>query len=385
MYNLLNYDRYEKGFSEKTYNTDTNYVYLEKISKHFGSVNAVDNINLEIKKGEFLFLLGPSGCGKTTTLRIIAGFVKPDTGNVFINNQLMNPVPVSKRNLGMVFQNYALFPHLTVFENIIFGLRLRKAKKDAVDSKFKDMVRLARLDETFKDRYPTQLSGGQQQRVALARALSCSPDVLLLDEPFGALDRKLRKEMQVELRELQKTLGITTIFVTHDQEEALTMSDRIAVMEFGKIIQIDTPEGIYEKPRTKFIADFIGETNVFKGKVSEISQGILKIEIRDKMTIHAVAHRYNYEKGKEVYVAIRPEKVAFQYDRPLTSVNLFEGTITNVLYLGDKTHYYIRLTTGENIVACRQNTEINLSKDHYITGKKIFVCWNIENTLVLEG
>ena len=242
-------------------------VELRGVTKTFGRVRAMDAVDLEVRKGEFLSLLGPSGSGKTTTLRVIAGLVEPTAGEVLIGGRVMTQVPVHRRNLAMVFQNYALFPHLSVFENVAFGLEMRRMSRTEVTRRVADALALVRLPG-FEARYPQQLSGGQRQRVALARAIVVQPSVLLLDEPLGALDKKLRESMQVELKALQRTLGVTTIFVTHDQEEALTLSDRVAVMNDGRIEQLDTPVEVYERPRTRFVSDFIGVSNFLEGEVT---------------------------------------------------------------------------------------------------------------------
>jgi spermidine/putrescine transport system ATP-binding protein len=362
-------------------------VYLENIIKHYntsrGAVHAVDNISLNINKGEFLFLLGSSGCGKTTTLRIIAGLVKPDEGSIYIDGQMMNHIPVNKRKIGMVFQNYALFPHMTIFDNIAFGMKLAKVPKEKLKNKVDEMLSLVRLDTGFGDRYPANLSGGQQQRIALARAIGTSPNVLLLDEPFGALDRKLRKEMQVELKELHKKLGITTIFVTHDQEEALTMGDRVAVMHEGKIVQLDTPQCIYERPATRFVADFIGETNMLMGELKEIATDNAVIKVDDKLQICATPLSRDFKVGDKVHVSIRPEKIKIARAKIRDSFNCFEGTISNIVYLGDKTHYFVGLASGQSIKVSRQNDQSDVQREEFREGEKIHVCWDTHNSLML--
>lgn len=362
-------------------------VYLENVSKYYqtskGTVKAVDDITIEIENGEFLFLLGPSGCGKTTSLRIVAGLVRPDSGKIFIDGKLMNSIPVNKRKLGMVFQNYALFPHMTVFDNIAFGMKLSKIPKDNIRKQVKEILTLVRLDKGFEERYPSNLSGGQQQRVALARAIATSPDVLLLDEPFGALDRKLRKEMQVELKELHKKLGITLIFVTHDQEEALTMGDRVAVMHNGKIVQLDSPQGIYEKPATTFIAGFIGETNMLEGKIVKLFKDDTLLEIEGNFEIKALPHGEELKVGESVNVSIRPEKIKISSEKPENYFNCFRGTIKTVIYSGDKTLYYIYLETGQILFSSRQNDYSSNNTNVFKEGDKIFLYWDVSNSLVL--
>jgi len=295
-------------------------ISLEGIVKSYdGRVRAVDDISLKVVPGEFFSLLGPSGCGKTTTLRMIAGFETVDRGRILVGDQDVTDVPVHRRNMGMVFQSYALFPHRTVAENVAFGLRMRGVSKDEINERVKTALSLVAL-EGYEDRRPGQLSGGQQQRVALARAIVIRPPVLLCDEPLGALDRKLRQQMQFELKQLQKELGVTLIFVTHDQEEALAMSDRIAVMNAGRIEQVGTPEEIYGRPRTRFVADFIGEINL--------------VEQSDGRTL-----------------AVRPEKVMLTAptpDRPI-------GRIESTSYLGGQTLYRILTDDGRQILAKETN------------------------------
>jgi spermidine/putrescine transport system ATP-binding protein len=253
-------------------------VELREVSKRFGEVEAVHQVSLQIREGEFFSLLGPSGCGKTTTLRMIAGFERPDAGEILIRGQRMNEVPPFHRPVNTVFQHYALFPHMTVFENVAFGLEMKRLPREEIRRRVAEALRLVRLTG-LENRYPRQLSGGQQQRVALARALVNRPAVLLLDEPLGALDLKLRKEMQLELKNLQHQVGITFIYVTHDQEEAMTMSDRIAVMNQGRVLQVGTPVEIYERPATRFVADFIGETNFLEGRLVAFEEGYARVEV----------------------------------------------------------------------------------------------------------
>jgi spermidine/putrescine ABC transporter ATP-binding subunit len=283
--------------------TDDIAVGLNQISKHYGASVAVDQLSLHLPKGQFASLLGPSGCGKTTTLRIVAGFEIPDNGTVTIEGNEVTHIPPHRRNFGMVFQNYALFPHLTVRENVEFGLKMRKVPRATRRPLVERALELVKLG-TFASRYPKQLSGGQQQRVALARAIVFEPAVLLLDEPLGALDRALREEMQIEIRQLQRQLGITTIFVTHDQEEALTMSDIIAVMSRGRIEQIGTPAEIYERPRTAFVAGFIGASNILTAQVIERREGIVKFTALGSTVVLPTA---KCPSGDTFKISVRPE------------------------------------------------------------------------------
>ncbi|MCL5075797.1 MAG: ABC transporter ATP-binding protein [Chloroflexi bacterium] len=326
-------------------------VELRDVSKHFGEVMAVRDISLQVYKGEFLSLLGPSGCGKTTTLQLIAGFHEPTRGEVIIDGEAVNDVPAYLRGLGMVFQNYALFPHLTIFENIAFGLRMRKMPKAEIVNRVKEVLSLVKLSG-YEHRYPRQLSGGQQQRVALARALVIRPKVLLLDEPLAALDKKLRDEMRVELKEIQRKLGVTTVFVTHDQQEALSLSDRIAVMNAGQIEQIATPYDIYENPRTKFVATFIGASNLFKARL--ISQNArtawAEAEGLGKILISLDAQKLPGE-PEHIEVIVRPERVKLVEAVDPEAHNIFLGRLTTLIYQGTHTEAHLILDSGRRVVA----------------------------------
>ncbi len=315
-------------------------VTLKGVKKRYEKVVACDIDYLEIKDGELFTLLGPSGSGKTTTLRIIAGFIKPDAGEIYFDDKLMNDVPPEKRNTAMVFQSYALFPHMTVFENVAFGLKIRKVPEHEIKERVKRALELVRLSG-LEDRYPRQLSGGQQQRVAVARAIVVEPDVLLFDEPLSNLDAKLRESVRFELRELQKKLGITSIYVTHDQAEALVISDRIGVMNEGKILQVGTPTEIYERPSCKFVADFIGISSFIEGKIVEVGEkGRVVVETDDGLLIKAVSP--TPEKGKRVSIAVRPEHIKFVSEK---GENTFEGVVKRVAYLGNMVEY--RVAVGE--------------------------------------
>jgi spermidine/putrescine ABC transporter ATP-binding subunit len=281
---------------------------LAGISKSYGSVQALKPMSLEIKDGEMLALLGPSGCGKTTTLRLIAGFEAPDTGSILINGKDVTDLPPNKRALGMVFQNYSLFPHMTVGENVAFGLKVRGASKADRAARVRAMLEMVRLDK-YADRQIHQLSGGQQQRIALARALATSPAILLLDEPLGALDKNLREGMQFELREIQRKLGITSILVTHDQEEALTMSDRIAVMSEGQVVQVGPPTDVYDRPRTRFVSEFLGTANIFTGTVAGAAEGGVTIALDMQPGAAGTIAAAGLTPGQRVTIALRPEKL----------------------------------------------------------------------------
>lgn len=350
-------------------------IELKQVSKRFGQVTAVNSVSLSVAKGEFLALLGPSGCGKTTLLRLVAGYETTATGDIFIHGERVNHLPPNRRNVGMVFQSYALFPHKRVFENVAFGLRMRKVPRDQIRHRVRKILELTRCQD-LETRYPGELSGGQQQRVALARALVIEPDVLALDEPLGALDKKLREDLQVELRNLHQTLRTTTIFVTHDQEEALGLADRIVVMHQGCIQQIGSPREIYESPRNQFVADFIGTTNFFLTKVVSIEEYRTVVE-SNGLRFEALARDGRI--GDEVFLAIRPEKVVLTRHET-ADPNCFTAKIINIIYLGSDTHYYLELSNGKRIVVFDQNSEY---EKPYSLGDKIFVSWKTEYTLVL--
>jgi len=282
---------------------------LDQISKNYGAVQALHPLSLEVQPGEMLALLGPSGCGKTTTLRLIAGFGMPDTGNIYIGDQDVTELPPHKRGLGMVFQNYSLFPHMTVAENVAFGLKMHKHPPAVIRDRVMEMLQMVRLEQ-FADRSIHQLSGGQQQRIALARSLVTDPSILLLDEPLGALDKSLRESMQFELRAIQKKLGITAILVTHDQEEALTMSDRIAVMSMGRVIQVGTPIEVYERPKTQFVSEFLGTANILPGEiVGTAVNGLTPVRLADSPTVVHISSSHAASNGGKIHLALRPERM----------------------------------------------------------------------------
>jgi spermidine/putrescine transport system ATP-binding protein len=331
-------------------------VELRNVFKFFNQEPAVNGVDLDVRQGEFFSILGPSGCGKTTILRLIAGFEKADAGKVLIQGQSMANVPPYRRPVNTVFQSYALFNHLNVWDNIAFGLRLKRFRKSEIDNRVKEALKLVKM-ESLRSRFPNQLSGGQQQRVALARALVNRPSVVLLDEPLGALDLKLRKEMQVELLNLHKNLGLTFIMVTHDQEEALSLSDRIAVINQGKIEQIGTPSQIYEFPRTSFVADFIGDTNLFSGEIAAVNSTNIQIETKTGFTIIVTrAEDTPTELSQTVVVSVRPEKIQLSLYPPNLLTNCFEGRLVNVMYLGTHVNYVVELTNGISINVLQPNT-----------------------------
>ncbi|WP_153461821.1 ABC transporter ATP-binding protein [Sediminibacillus terrae] len=339
-------------------------VNLSTITKRFGNVTAVKELDLKIKEGEFFTFLGPSGCGKTTTLRMIAGFYYPTEGKVKFNEKDMTTVPPEKRNTGMVFQNYALFPHMTVYENVAFGLKVRKTDKKETRSRVEDVLNKVRLGQ-YIDRQVSQLSGGQQQRVALARALVIEPDILLLDEPLSNLDARLRDEMRNEILRLQREYGITTIYVTHDQVEALTMSDRIAVFNFGECQQVGTPSEIYNKPVNDFVAAFIGETNLFSIKPDKEEEGTAVFQSADFdksiYVDHTEENIASYAEGEELVMSIRPEAVRILKDS-VDGNNVFKGKVSLVQFTGASVHTYIEMENGAQIRA----TDLNHGPSTYL-------------------
>ncbi len=318
-------------------------VKLDNITKSFEDGEILKPINLDVYEGEFLTFLGPSGCGKTTTLRIIAGFETPTSGKVLLDGQDVTELPPYKRNVNTVFQNYALFPHMNIFDNVAFGLVEKKTDKKVIAEKVNQMLEMVQLGK-MGSRKPSQLSGGQKQRVAIARALANDPKVLLLDEPLGALDMKLRKRMQLELKALQKSLGITFIYVTHDQEEALTMSDRIVVMNKGKFEQIGTAREIYEHPKTKFVADFIGESNIFEAGVVENKDGIVKLVMENG---HVQANGKDFIKDEIVYICVRPENVHIS-TTPAENFTL-KGYVTDQIFVGNAVKTVVSLPNGDQV------------------------------------
>lgn len=355
-------------------------VELRDVSKVFGDIVAVDHVSMGIRHNEFFALLGPSGCGKTTSLRIIAGFERPTSGEVYIDNKAMGATPPFQRNVNTVFQSYALFPHMTVEQNIGFGLEMKGVSKAEIARRVGEALELVRLPHMAK-RYPRQMSGGQQQRVALARALVNRPKVLLLDEPLGALDAKLRKEMQIELKTLQREVGITFIFVTHDQEEALSMSDRIAVFSKGKVLQIGTPLEIYERPTSRFVADFIGETNFLTGKVTQVDGEFAQIVINGGATFRGRAMQ-GVQVGREATLSVRPEKLQL-VEQADGGVNCYEVIVRSIAYVGSDTRVEVML--GEHrIDVWEQNTVSTLDPNYFFKpGERAWLSFKPENALVL--
>ncbi|MBB3424809.1 MULTISPECIES: ABC transporter ATP-binding protein [unclassified Rhizobium] len=330
------------------------YISFKNVTKKFGDFTAVDNLSLNIYNREFFALLGASGCGKSTLLRMLAGFEQPTTGEIVLDGQDLAGTPPYRRPVNMMFQSYALFPHMSVEKNIAFGLRQDGMPKSEIDDRVGQMLKLVKLEQ-FAKRKPNQLSGGQRQRVALARSLAKRPKVLLLDEPLGALDKKLREETQFELMDLQQSLGLTFVVVTHDQEEAMTMADRIAVMSHGKVVQVATPAEIYEAPNCRFVADFIGDVNILDGNVNSAQSGIVEIAIESGFTVRTASGDIP-SAGSRASLAIRPEKLRVSPRPPANaSVNAAEGEIWDIAYLGDMTVFHVKLKSGQVVKASSLN------------------------------
>ena len=327
-------------------------VQLKGVYKRFGKVVAVQKMDFDFEEGTLVTLLGPSGCGKTTILRMIAGLESPTEGDIYIKGKRVNDIPIHKRNLGMIFQNYALFPHKTIFDNVAFGLKYRDVPKNEVAGKVKKALEMVRLPGV-ENRMPSQLSGGQQQRIAMARAIVIEPDVLLMDEPLSALDENLREEMRREIDNLQQLLGVTTIFVTHDQREALSMSDKILVMNEGRKQQEGSPEEVYNYPGNHFVADFLGHSNFFEGRVSEMTGDLINVQLNDGNSIQ-VMHPGNWQEGDLVELVVRAQNLKVipkDATPPESSMNSFEGTIQDRSYMGGEISYFVALESGTMVHA----------------------------------
>ena len=349
--------------------SDKEFIKIKCVSKNFNDVTAVDNVDVDIARGEFFSLLGPSGCGKTTLLRILAGFEYPTSGSVFIDSVDVTDITPNLRPTNMVFQNYAIFPHINVKRNIEFGLRKEKLSKDELDKRVKDALKMVQL-EGYEDRFSNQLSGGQRQRIALARALVKQPKVLLLDEPLGALDKKLREEMQLELRKLQRRVGITFIFVTHDQEEAMTMSDRVAVMNRGKILQISPPRDLYENPKNLFVGDFIGQINFLDTQIIKIEGNNAKVLINKLGEHELITNNNNLSQNESIVCAIRPETIILSKTNEKISDICIKGTIVNTSFYGNMTYIYVNIegllkpimvSTSDDLEGLSHNSECYLN------------------------
>ncbi|HEX6473964.1 MAG TPA: ABC transporter ATP-binding protein [Candidatus Limnocylindria bacterium] len=360
-------------------------VRLDRITKRFHEVVAVDDLSLDIERGEFFSMLGPSGCGKTTTLRMIGGFEEATSGTIYLGEADVTGLPPYKRDVNTVFQNYALFPHLTVFENVAFGLRRKKVASDSIGTRVREMLNLVELPG-YESRRPAQLSGGQQQRVALARALINHPRVLLLDEPLGALDLKLRKQMQLELKRIQTEVGITFIYVTHDQEEAMTMSDRIAVMRAGRIEQLGTPEELYERPTTAFVAGFLGVSNLLEGEVAGREGSLLTVRLPDGTTLRAPAN--GTAPSGQIRVGVRPEKLKVDAGAQAAAtdgLNALSGTVLDASYMGVSTQYLVQTSEGHRLTVYAQNLNTAGAGELLADGQHVQLTWKPQHTFVIGG
>ena len=375
----------KRKFSPWTDPASVPFIRFENITKRFGNFTAVDNLTLDIYEREFFSLLGPSGCGKTTLMRMLAGFEEPTEGRILLQGKDISGVPPYKRPTNMMFQSYALFPHMSVEKNIAFGLKQDNLPKGEIDTRVEEMLKLVKL-EPFAKRKPAQLSGGQRQRVALARSLAKRPKVLLLDEPLGALDKKLREETQFELMDIQQTLGLTFLIVTHDQEEAMTVSDRIAVMDKGIIMQVATPAEIYEAPNSRYVADFIGDINILEGTVTQTDSalgapGLVRID-SDGLSV-AAEQECQAVKGDHVAYAVRPEKVRISQEQPAdTSLNAAYGEVWDIGYLGDFSVFLVKMEDGRIVRAAQAN--VSRLVDRPITfGDMVWLTWSRDAGLVL--
>ncbi|MCU0760553.1 MAG: polyamine ABC transporter ATP-binding protein [Steroidobacteraceae bacterium] len=357
------------------------YVRIENVTKRFGDVTAVDDVSLSVMKGEIFCLLGGSGCGKTTLLRMLAGFETPTSGRILIDGQDMAGTPPYERPVNMMFQSYALFPHMTVEKNVAFGLEQERLARPEIERRVGEMLEIVRLGE-FARRKPHQLSGGQRQRVALARALVKRPKLLLLDEPLGALDRKLREHTQFELLGLQQQLGVTFIVVTHDQEEAMTLATRIGVMDRGGIVQVGRPSEVYEFPQSRFVADFIGSVNLFEGRLVEDEPDHVRIRCAELAHLVHVDHGISSAPDATVWVAIRPEKIELSRERPAGDQNIERGVVRDVAYLGDASVYLVQLDGGRSVRVRLPNVERHAS-DRVARDEAVWIRWHPSSPVVL--
>ncbi len=353
------------------------FVKFENVDKSYdGKVLVVKNLQLDIAEGEFITMLGPSGSGKTTCLMMLAGFETPTNGEIYLGGRAISSIPPHKRGIGMVFQNYALFPHMTVYENLAFPLRVRKIPKDEADKKIDKALSMVSL-QGFASRMPGQLSGGQQQRVAVARSLVFDPQLVLMDEPLGALDKNLRESMQYEIKHIHESIGVTVVYVTHDQSEALTMSNRIAVFNDGKVQQLSSPDELYEKPVNSFVAEFIGENNTFNGEVSDISGGKCKVKLSNaEITANPISVK---SKGERTKVSLRPERALINPKDKMD--NIHNGKIEEVIYHGDHTRVRINLLGNPEFILKVPNSSANLDIK---LGNEIKIGWNSEDARALD-
>ena len=358
-------------------------IQFQNVTKRFGSFTAIDDLSLDIYEREFFALLGPSGCGKTTMMRMLAGFETPTEGHILLAGQDIDPIPPNKRAVNMMFQSYALFPHLSIWDNIAFGLRRDKMPKQDLENRVEEMLRLTRLEQ-FARRKPHQISGGQRQRVALARSLAKAPKLLLLDEPLGALDKKLRQDTQFELMEIQETTGTTFVIVTHDQEEAMTVASRVAVMDQGKLMQVATPDRIYETPNSVYVADFIGDVNIIAGRAMAQGDENYRIDWAEGQPPMSATSAINLTNGQGCHLAIRPEKVAISAERPADAINAIQGKVHDIAYLGNLSTYYVELANGTIMKAQTANTR-RISRRSFTWEDPVWLSWTATAAVLLEN
>ena len=373
----------QNGASGAPRATVEDYLRIVDVRKEFEGFVAVDDTNLSIRKGEIFALLGGSGCGKSTLLRCLGGFERPTSGKIYLDGQVMNDLPPYERPINMMFQSYALFPHMTVEQNIAFGLKQDGLGKDAIAKRVEEMLNLVQLGKLAK-RKPHQLSGGQQQRVALARSLAKGPKLLLLDEPMGALDKKLRSKMQLELVDIIEKSGVTCVMVTHDQEEAMTMATRIALMDSGRIRQVATPDEIYESPTSRFAAEFIGSVNMIEGKIDEDMKDYVTIRSPQLPNVVYVGHGVSGYEGQEVAFGVRPEKVQISKEEPSQPHNKARGKIEDIAYFGSHSVFHVRLPTGFKIMANFANQE-RWASEGMTWGDEVWVSWGENEGVVLTS
>jgi putrescine transport system ATP-binding protein len=356
-------------------------IRFQNVTKRFGDFTAVDDLSVDIYEKEFFALLGPSGCGKTTMMRMLAGFENPTSGKIMLDGKDISPIPPNKRSVNMMFQSYALFPHLTVYDNIAFGLKRSNMPKDEIDARVMEMLRLVQI-EKFAKRKPDQISGGQRQRVALARSLAKAPKLLLLDEPLSALDKKLRQDTQFELMDIQEKTGTTFVIVTHDQEEAMTVASRVAVMNFGKLVQVDTPDQIYEAPNSAYVADFIGDVNIIEGNATA-RDNIVSIAWAEGQPDIIGTPSKPISDGKVSFI-IRPEKIAISTNRPTDRQNAVQGTILDIAYLGNLSTYHVKLANGTVIKAQAANSRRRASRP-FTWEDEVWLSWTDTAGVVLDS
>ncbi len=358
-------------------------IRFRNVTKRFGDFTAVSNLTLDIYEHEFFALLGPSGCGKTTMMRMLAGFENPSEGEIELAGQNIVPVPPNKRAVNMMFQSYALFPHLSVWDNIAFGLRRDNLPKDALKSRVEEMLKLTHL-ERFARRKPDQISGGQRQRVALARSLAKAPKLLLLDEPMGALDKKLRQKTQFELMDIQEKTGTTFVIVTHDQEEAMTVASRVAVMDEGELIQVATPTAIYEAPNCVYVADFIGDVNIVKGTTYSAGPERYGFRWAEGCEPMFNTSQNTFKEGQQAFLAIRPEKICITADRPEIAENAVRGKVVDIAYLGNISTYHVKIPGGQILKAQAANTH-RISKRSFTWENEVWLSWEATAGVLLES